>query len=238
MAVATTRTELSSAGLRAASAGSRDDSAARRMLALALVLDDETRTAEARAAGMDRQTLRDWVHRTNAAGLDGLRNQPNPGAPPRQLDAAQEATLAERPPATLPMDQGPGQNHRRRQARAPNVEFVPVGQYGGKRCPPRGTPSARNPSPAAALRPDTQEPQMPPDQDQDQPKHPNHQGKGWTPADKTQGSRQGPAGADQGDPAGAAAATAGPTSDREATEQAAATIEQETAKHGPAPRKP
>lgn len=79
---------------------------------------------------------------------------------------------------------------------------------------------------------------MPPDQDQDQPKHPNHQGKGWTPADKTQGSRQGPAGADQGDPAGAAAATAGPTSDREATEQAAATIEQETAKHGPAPRKP
>jgi transposase len=95
MAVAITRTELDSAGLRAAAACSRDVSAARRMLALALVLDGETRTTAARSAGMDRQTLRDWVHRYNAAGLDGLRNQPNPGAPARKLDATQEATLAE-----------------------------------------------------------------------------------------------------------------------------------------------
>jgi transposase len=94
MAVAITRTDLDAAGLRAAAAGSRDVSAARRMLALALVLDGETRTAAARGAGMDRQTLRDWVHRYNEAGLDGLRNQPNPGAPPRKLSAAQEATLA------------------------------------------------------------------------------------------------------------------------------------------------
>ena len=94
MAVAITRGELDAAGLRAAAASSRDVSAARRMLALALVLDGESRTAAARGAGMARQTLRDWVHRYNAAGLDGLRNQPNPGAPPRKLDAVQEATLA------------------------------------------------------------------------------------------------------------------------------------------------
>ena len=34
-----------------------------RMLALALVLEGVSRTEAAQAAGMDRQTLRDWVYR-------------------------------------------------------------------------------------------------------------------------------------------------------------------------------
>jgi transposase len=72
MAVAITRTELDAAGLREAAGRSRDAAAARRMLALALVLEGHTRTDAARAAGMDRQTLRDWVHRYNAEGLEGL----------------------------------------------------------------------------------------------------------------------------------------------------------------------
>jgi Homeodomain-like domain len=33
------------------------------MLALALVLDGHSREGAAEACGMDRQTLRDWVHR-------------------------------------------------------------------------------------------------------------------------------------------------------------------------------
>ena len=41
---------------------------------------------------MDRQTLRDWVHRYNAEGLAGLSNQR--GAPrPRRLDPGQVAEL-------------------------------------------------------------------------------------------------------------------------------------------------
>jgi len=64
------------------------------MLALALVLEGRNRTEAARSAGMDRQTLRDWVHRYNEAGLDGLRNRANPGAPPRKLTQAQEAEVA------------------------------------------------------------------------------------------------------------------------------------------------
>ena len=40
----------------------------------------------------DRQTLRDWVHRTNAAGLAGLANQPG-GARPRRRGAGQLAEL-------------------------------------------------------------------------------------------------------------------------------------------------
>lgn len=95
MAVAITRTELDAAGLRAAAARSKDAAAARRMLALALVLEGCTRTEAARGAGMDRQTLRDWVHRYNEAGLVGLYNKPNPGAPPRKLTAEQEARVAQ-----------------------------------------------------------------------------------------------------------------------------------------------
>ena len=43
---------------------------------------------------MDRQTLRDWVHRHNAAGLAGLRNLKSPG-PGSKLTARQRAELAE-----------------------------------------------------------------------------------------------------------------------------------------------
>jgi transposase len=44
---------------------------------------------------MDRQTLRDWVHRYDELGLEGLRNRGNPGAPPRKLTQEQETQLAE-----------------------------------------------------------------------------------------------------------------------------------------------
>ena len=69
MAVAITRTELDAAGLRRAAAQSKDADAARRMLALALVLDGHTRTQAAEQCGMDRQTLRDWgKHPLSTAG--------------------------------------------------------------------------------------------------------------------------------------------------------------------------
>ena len=61
-AVAISRTDLDAAGLRRAAGRERDAAASRRMLALALVLEGQSRTEAARAAGMDRQTLRDWVH--------------------------------------------------------------------------------------------------------------------------------------------------------------------------------
>lgn len=93
MAVAITRTELDAAGLRRAAAQSRDADAARRMLALALVLDGRTRTEAAESCGMDRQTLRDWVHRYNELGLAGLTDRVPPGAKPR-LSPEQDAEVA------------------------------------------------------------------------------------------------------------------------------------------------
>src|SRR5437660_7635766 len=47
---------------------------ARRLLAIAAVYEGMDREEAARIGGMDRQTLRDWVHRFNEEGPDGLIN--------------------------------------------------------------------------------------------------------------------------------------------------------------------
>jgi transposase len=93
MTVAITRKEPGAVELRREAKRCRDAKAARRMLALALVLEGRSRAEAARAAGMDRQTLRDWVHRYNAEGLAGLSDRRRPGPRPR-LSPEQEAELA------------------------------------------------------------------------------------------------------------------------------------------------
>ena len=93
-AVSITRLDLTASELRKAASGEKNSAAARRILALALVLDGVDRKTAAETCGMDRQTLRDWVHRYNAAGLAGLRNLKSPG-PGSKLTARQQAELAE-----------------------------------------------------------------------------------------------------------------------------------------------
>ena len=93
MTVAITRKEPGAAELRREAKRCRDAKAARRMLALALVLEGRSRAEAARAAGMDRQTLRDWVHRYNEEGLPGLHDRHRSGRKPR-LTPGQEAELA------------------------------------------------------------------------------------------------------------------------------------------------
>ena len=67
--------------------------AAARAYAIANALEDMTRAAAARLAGMDRQALRDAVVRYNAEGLEGLHDRPK-GHPSRRLTADEEAALA------------------------------------------------------------------------------------------------------------------------------------------------
>ena len=93
MTVAITRMEHTAVDLRRCAAGSVDASVARRLLALAMVLDGRKRADAARLAGMDRQTLCDWVHRYNADGLAGLGDRHGGGAPSR-LSPEQEAEVA------------------------------------------------------------------------------------------------------------------------------------------------
>lgn len=94
MAVAITRFEHDAAGLRRAARRTDDTRQACRLLAMALVLEGAPRAEAARAGGMDRQSLRDWVHRYNAAGIDGLRDRARSGRRAR-LAPAQTAVLAE-----------------------------------------------------------------------------------------------------------------------------------------------
>jgi transposase len=57
-----------------------------------MVLEGYSRTDAAALNGMDRQTLRDWVHRYNAEGLAGLISKVGLG-PSRALNEAQMAEL-------------------------------------------------------------------------------------------------------------------------------------------------
>lgn len=93
-AVAITRLDRTAQDLRTAAKRSGDVTAARRMLALALVLEGKSRSEAATCCGMDRQSLRDWVHRYNAEGLQGLHNRTAPGAKPK-LSPQQEREVAD-----------------------------------------------------------------------------------------------------------------------------------------------
>ena len=77
-----TRTDRTSGELRALSAKCRDGAQVRRLLAIAMVLDGAPRTEAAVCNGMDRQTLRDWVHRYNEGGVEALKSREHPGRAP------------------------------------------------------------------------------------------------------------------------------------------------------------
>ena len=89
----TLRTDFSTSELRRLAKRSKDNSQSRRLLSLAAVLDGMNRTDAARIGGMDRQTLRDWVHRFNQLGPDRLLDRHAGGVEPR-LSAERKAELA------------------------------------------------------------------------------------------------------------------------------------------------
>ena len=90
----TVRADFSTDELRRLAAASKHANQSRRLLSLAAVLDGMSRADAARIGGMDRQTLRDRVHRFNERGPEGLKDSWSKGHPPR-LSAEQLAQLAE-----------------------------------------------------------------------------------------------------------------------------------------------
>jgi len=86
-AVKIERMDHTSAELRDLAVKSRDAAQSRRLLAIAMVLEGGSREDAARQTGMDRQTLRDWVHRYNEAGADGLISRTAPGPQPKLSQA-------------------------------------------------------------------------------------------------------------------------------------------------------
>lgn len=87
------RTDYSAAELRRLAKEAKNVNQSRRLLSLAAVLDGMNRADAARVGGMDRQTLRDWVHRFNEAGPEGLKEAWYGGPEPR-LSPDQKAELA------------------------------------------------------------------------------------------------------------------------------------------------
>lgn len=89
--VAITRLEHTAVELRQRARRSEGQVACR-MMAIAHVLDGLSRSEAAQLCGMDRQTLRDWVHRYNADGIEGLSSRTSPGRP-AALSSEQMARL-------------------------------------------------------------------------------------------------------------------------------------------------
>jgi transposase len=94
MTLAIERSDVSASDLRQAAARTEDAKAARRMLAIALVLDGCSRDVAAQSCAMDRQTLRDWVHRYNESGVAGLFDLPRRNGPIPRLSDAQQVQVA------------------------------------------------------------------------------------------------------------------------------------------------
>ena len=86
------REDLPPAELRRLAKMEADPRVARRLLAIAAALEGMSREAAARIAGMDRQTLRDWVIRYNRGGPAGLSDHWGDGRPCR-LTEGQQAVL-------------------------------------------------------------------------------------------------------------------------------------------------
>ena len=85
------REDFGASELRRLAAKSKDGSQARRLLALAAVRDGMNRSGAARIGGMDRQTLRDWVHRFNQHGPEGLIDIKPSGRPSKLSEEHKEA---------------------------------------------------------------------------------------------------------------------------------------------------
>jgi transposase len=87
------RADYSAPDLRRLAKASKDSNQSRRFLSLAAIAEGRKREEAARIGGMDRQTLRDWVHRFNELGPDGLLDRHGGGVESR-LSESQLSELA------------------------------------------------------------------------------------------------------------------------------------------------
>src|ERR1700760_1189878 len=91
MTVQITRLEHDAAALRQHAGRVSEAPVARRLLALASVLEGHSRAEAARSCGMDRQTLRDWVIRYNEHGIAGLSDLPKRGGAAPKLSIEEKS---------------------------------------------------------------------------------------------------------------------------------------------------
>jgi transposase len=88
------RKDYSATRLRRISRESDDAGQVRRLLALAMIYEGGSRTKAAEAGGVTLQVVRDWVHRFNQHGPEGLIDRKAPGQPSRLNDEHRAALVA------------------------------------------------------------------------------------------------------------------------------------------------
>lgn len=98
-----TRTDLTASDLRHAACGEKNARTARRMLAVAQVLDGFDRGTAARTCGLERETRRDWVILYNGAGQDGICALTNAPIPSMKI-SPKSSTRPTRHGCSLPND--------------------------------------------------------------------------------------------------------------------------------------
>lgn len=120
-----------SSTFRCLTATSRHPHQSRRLLSLAAMRDGMNRDAVARIGGMDLQTLRDWVHRFNTHGPDGLKDIRERGHAPRLSpdQIAAFATIVETGPTRIGFALWTSASYRLHKA-PPSFRHTP-----GKRAP-------------------------------------------------------------------------------------------------------
>jgi transposase len=87
------RSDFDAAQLRGLAKRSRDANQTRRLLALAVISEGQSRSDAAQIGGVGLQIVRDWVLRFNAEGPDGLLDRKAPGPAPK-LNEEQRRALA------------------------------------------------------------------------------------------------------------------------------------------------
>ena len=135
------REDYSAKELRALARRSKDVNQSRRLLSLAAVRDGMDRGSAAKIGGMDRQTLRDWVHRFNGSGPQGLIDNWTEGPKPR-LSAdqlAQFAQIVEAGPDRERTGSCAGGGSTLKSSNAASLVMLPaaVGTFHLPRLPPR-----------------------------------------------------------------------------------------------------
>jgi transposase len=88
------RLDYDAARLRRIARESEDADQVRRLLALAVIYDEGSRTEAAEVGGVTVQVVRDWVLRFNAYGPEGLIDRKAPGQPPRLNNEHRAALVA------------------------------------------------------------------------------------------------------------------------------------------------
>jgi transposase len=98
-----------------------------RLLAIRLVIMGNTVPQAAKTVGLKQRQSRNWIHRFNAEGLDGLRDRPRPGQPAK-LPRQKEHAFRER------IVKGTGKKDPTRNLRVKDIRRILREEFGADYC--------------------------------------------------------------------------------------------------------